>query len=119
MRASTVKVEIGRAKAGRYDLDGAQRAVKSRVEFTSDLIIRPASAAPKLTSAMIPPTDVAAQHRGAATSFSRPGGREVFGVESESAAAAKPRANNGEVFAVARRFARVFSSSPTSLRFSQ
>lgn len=35
MRASTVIGWRSAGEGGRYDLDGAQRAVKSRVEFTS------------------------------------------------------------------------------------
>jgi hypothetical protein len=46
---------------------------------------------------------VAAQHRGAATSILRQGGREVFGVGSDRRSDSEDGADKGEVFAVAWR----------------
>lgn len=43
--------------------------------------------------------DVAAQHRGAATSFPRQDGREVFDVGSDRRSGSGARADKGEVFA--------------------
>ena len=44
-------------------------------------------------------TDVAAQQRGAATSFPRQDGREVFVVGSDRRSGSGARADKGEVFA--------------------
>ena len=76
-------------------LDGAQRAVKSRVEFTSRLTFFNARLR-RSPAAFVRRSDVAAQQRGAATSFPRQDGREVF-VVGKGAAAAKT--HGGEVFA--------------------
>ena len=79
-------------------LDGAQRAIKSRGEFTFDFL--PTAHFSNNTVGSDSPHDVAAQQRVAATSF-RKGGREVFGLGCDKRTGSGARADKVEVFVVA------------------